>query len=63
MRKQKKRISTEQRSKPWLVVLRYRDEILPSCVGIRISHDKDPYEPTGIMECHIQVLSTAQLTS
>ena len=28
------------------------DEILPSYVGIIISHYKDPYEPISRMECH-----------
>ena len=28
-----------------------RDEILPSYIGIIISHYKDPYQPTSIMEC------------
>ena len=33
------------------LVLGFRgDEILPSYVGIILNHDKDPYQPTSIME-------------
>ena len=28
-----------------------RDEKLPSYIGIILSHYKDPYQPTSIMEC------------
>ena len=35
--------------------------ILPSYVGIRISHYKDPYQQTSTMECHWWVLITVHL--
>ena len=43
-----KQVSNEKRAPGWLDYI--GDEILPSYIGIIISHYKDPYEPTSIME-------------
>ncbi len=37
--------------KPWLWTLYIGDEKLPSYIGIILSHYKDPYQPTSIVEC------------
>ena len=44
------KLSSVQRAPGWLGYI--RDEILPSYIGIIIiSHYKDPYQPTSLMEC------------
>ncbi len=37
------------------------DEILPSHIGVTISHYEDPCKPVSTMECHVWVLNVAYL--
>ena len=56
---------SKQWPKPWLLAV-YRgwnDEILPSYIWIIISHYKDPYQPTSIMECQQGLVHVAHLSS
>ena len=41
-------MSHEKRGPGWLGYI--ADDILPSYIGIKINHYKDPYEATSIME-------------